>query len=240
MPPARADLLARLPAVGFLPPEDAAPWSVATRAAEFRAAVEGFAAAYWSLPPAKRGARYDRLSAAAYGPAAARLGLLESGLDVTREAGDDPTPTTLDQLVRELAAIRRRARVEKREARRTTAVVFVEFLYDTLDGLGVVLDRRSRRRGHKWSLKGFLADRVNQSLLFCSGVAGVAVIALVLVGQLSPGRAGAGPPTRTTFTPAEVQSYQAYHVAPRFRRLLGPPAGYADWVAAGKPAGKTP
>ncbi|MFO0796695.1 MAG: hypothetical protein U0804_04405 [Gemmataceae bacterium] len=266
MPPARADLLARLPAAGFVPPEDAAPWSVEVRAAEFRAAVEAFAVAYWSLPPAKRGARYDRLSAAAYGPAAARLGLLESGLDATAA---DPGPTTHDRLVRELIATRRQARIAAAQTTRPFVVVFQEFVFDTLAGLGLVrrsrgrarvaaaqttrpffvvfkeflsdmlagldLLRRSRRRGTRWSLKGFLADRVNQSLLVCSGVAAVAVIALLMSGVLFP-----GPPERTTFTPAEVQSYQAFRVAPRFRQLAGAPAGYADWLAAGMPAGRAP
>ncbi len=86
-PAARAALLRRLPRDGFVPPDAAAPWSPAARAAVFAAEVEAFAVAFWGLAPDERRRRYNALRETRYGPAAARLAEFESGLDATGGAG---------------------------------------------------------------------------------------------------------------------------------------------------------
>jgi len=99
-PSARTLLLARLPAAGFVPPEDAAPWSLGARSARFAAAVEAFAAAYWSRPPNERCARFNQLWAIRIGAGAARLCILGSGLDLEPTGGDgNSTPADVVRTV---------------------------------------------------------------------------------------------------------------------------------------------
>lgn len=114
--PTRAQLLARLPALGLVPPEDAVPWSLAARSAAFAAAVEAFAAAYWSLAPADRRKRYNQLWQERSGPAAGRLAELETGLDIAPGTAVDPWVVYVTRLARELFVLPPRVRAARRTA----------------------------------------------------------------------------------------------------------------------------
>lgn len=115
-PAARAALLRRLPRDGFVPPDDAAPWSRAARAAAFAAEVEAFAAAFWALAPDARRERFNALRERRYGPAAARLAELESGLDVEGTTPRGREETALTGIARELFVLRPRERARRRAA----------------------------------------------------------------------------------------------------------------------------
>ncbi|MFO0796694.1 MAG: hypothetical protein U0804_04400 [Gemmataceae bacterium] len=235
MTPIRSELLARLVSDGFVPPEDAAPWSVEVRAAEFRAAVEAFAAAYWSLSPDERRERYNRLWNGRYGPGAARLGLLESGLNVIHAPADAPSPRSHGRLVRELDAIRRQAEVERYEEMRARTIVSDSPVYTPSAATGEVLI--PRYSGFEQSVADARADwRVNRWLLNGVTAVGLVLVLMLLYVVFSDDR----PRWRTTFTPTEVWSFQAYHNNLGSGTYTPQPAGYADWVAAGKPAARTP
>lgn len=229
----RAALLARLPVLGFVPPEDAAPWARAARSAAFAAAVEAFAAAYWSLAPADRRERYNQLWEARYGSAAARLGLLRSGLDRTRESAGDPGPTTHDELVRELAASRRRAAARRYKERRSRAVASDRRTFDLADLVS---------HWQTSSLAGLLSHPLVHRWMTVGAVAAVVLWgALMLWLAFFPDSfPGGRPQPQTTFTPDEVQRFQRYQTTPGGSLWSVPPAGYDDWVRAGRPAGKTP
>lgn len=111
----RAARLRRLPAEGFVPPHPAA-----TDAA-FAADVRAFAAAFWSLTPADRRARWKALAGCPVGAAAARLGDLEPGLGVVPVAQPDPRAAELSDLVRELFVLPPAARAARRVAWLTAA-----------------------------------------------------------------------------------------------------------------------
>src|SRR5262245_8682799 len=117
---ARAAFLRRLPAAGFVPPPEwraaartptgrpaAGPGALPDPGADpddggARAEVEAFAAAFWSLAPAERRARWQGLldRHAADPPLAARLRRLEPGLDLDAVPADGGRTR-----VRELAAV---------------------------------------------------------------------------------------------------------------------------------------
>jgi hypothetical protein len=218
---ARSALLARLPAQGFVPSADIAPWSAAARAAAFAEAVEAFAAAYWSLEPDERRARFNVLWNGRYGPVAARLGLLEPGLNATRGG----RAVTVEALVRELATLDLRVH----DTPLATPPVATG---------SVVLPKY---RGFERSVADDRADvRINRRLV-------VGVAAAVLLGALTLAHAWFPdlfpfdrPQPRTQFTTDEVRAYRAYHDGPRAGTLTVPPHGYTDWLAAGKPAARTP
>lgn len=126
---ARAAFLRRVVADRFAPPEEcvaaanalagaALPLSPDGRsdaAEQARADVEAFAAAYWSLPPAERRARWAGLSALA-GEAVARhrLAHLEAGLDVSAVPHDNPLVEEIAAAVRTLCVLGPRERAVRR------------------------------------------------------------------------------------------------------------------------------
>ncbi len=93
-----------------MPPYAAAP------DAAFAADVRAFAAAFWSLPPADRRARWRELAGRPVGPAAARLADLEPGLGVAPAAQPDPRAAELADLVRELFVLPPAERAARRGA----------------------------------------------------------------------------------------------------------------------------
>lgn len=233
-PPTRAALLARLPALGFVPPTAAAPWSLAARSAAFAAAVDAFAAAYWSLPPDERRVRYNQLWNARHGPAAGRLGLLEPGLNVIHAPADTQGPRTHGRLVRELDAIRRRAEAEQYEEMRARTIVSDRPVYTPPAATAEVaiprysgFERSVADAGAEW--------RVNRKLL--AGAAAVSLFAVLMMADVwfADGRR-----PRTTFTPAEVRAFEAYQDRPRRAARAVAPVGYDDWLRAGRPASRIP
>ncbi|OWK47296.1 hypothetical protein [Fimbriiglobus ruber] len=126
---ARSTFLAALPGDDFVPPADRVagtaalegsqvpvhPDAEAIQLARFRRDVDAFAAAYWSLAPDARRARWAALSARAPdGRAAHRLKHLKSGLDVQITPHTDPTVEELAQVVRELYVLDTRPRAARR------------------------------------------------------------------------------------------------------------------------------
>lgn len=126
---ARAAFLRRVAADGFVPPEacvaaanrlagTAVPLSAGgaeVEVAHFRNEIEAFAAAYWSLPPADRRARWAGLSAGATDePPAARLRGLEAGLDLAVEPHPNPLAEEVAGAVRELYVLGPRGRAVRR------------------------------------------------------------------------------------------------------------------------------
>lgn len=248
--PARAALLRRLPADGFVPAEDATPWSTAARCAAFAADVEAFAAAFWSLTPADRRVRFNTLWNARYGLAATRLGEIEHGLDYPRTTARGGSPSTIQELVRELAAIRARGLPEFLEdvhtgafttpipAGTTGVLAPITFLSDALptapdrfSGMSHGADRHSR-----------LSDlwHANPRLLI-GLVAVVAVVLMVLIDSHYPNWLPAVHDPRTVFTYSEVSDFLSYRDGLRQGKSYRPaPPRYADWLVAGMPAGRSP
>jgi hypothetical protein len=117
-PPTRTQLLARLPDLGFVPPDGATPEG--TAAAAFTAAVENLALTFWDLAPAERRACWNALRGQNDSPAAARLADLEPGLDVTPARQTDRHAAELGRVVRELFTLPPRARAARRRDWLTT------------------------------------------------------------------------------------------------------------------------
>ncbi|MBN9523620.1 hypothetical protein J0H58_34765 [bacterium] len=241
---ARTELLRRLPRDGFLPAEDAAPWSRAGRCAAFAADVEAFAAGYWAMPPAERRARFNALWNARYGPAAGRLGLLEDGLDV---AGDGRAATTHAGLVRELEVIRHQAVAARLDEMRARTIMWpVPAPVARTDAaperpveeLPAFDEYRLPRRPSGAPY----ADLWYANGLFLLGLAAAGLIGLaVLVYANFPGRFPETPGTPLPFTAREVRDFQSYHDGLRDGKPYRPqPARYGEWLRAGKPGARVP
>jgi hypothetical protein len=126
-----AAFLRALPADQFVPPEEAAvavnalagtalPLSArgeAVAASDLGAEVAGFAAAFWSLPPADRRPRWAGLSArCGDNHLRNQLTALQPGLDVEVKPHPDPTTEELAALVRELFVLPPHAQALRRVA----------------------------------------------------------------------------------------------------------------------------
>ncbi len=117
----RAAFLRALPGHGFAPPEAAVAalggeLPAGALAERFAADVRAFAAAFWSLPPAERRARWEALAARAAGPAAGWLRELRRALDERSAAPADPAAAELAALACELVVLPPRARAARRVA----------------------------------------------------------------------------------------------------------------------------
>ena len=111
----RAAFLRALPRWGFAPPAaDASAILPDDPAGCFAARVDEFAAGFWLLTPDAREVGWGALSAAAVGPAAARLADLRPGLGVVPVLPRDPDAAAVAALVRELFALPPRARAARR------------------------------------------------------------------------------------------------------------------------------
>jgi len=256
-PVTRRELLACLPALAFVPPEDAAPWSLAARSAAFAAAVEAFAAEYWALPPrGERRVRYNQLWDDRVGPVTGRLAELAPGLDVDPKPPPDPLTGDVAKVIREWFVLppadraARRARWlrdhdhDRRWADAVRAVMGTDWELAALAPRLVECVTRGlwptslplppARVGNPTPRPADYPP-INRLFLRSTVAGAVAVLVVVVAFALVATPRPAGPPR---FTTEEVGRFLAYREM--IEKGAVPPEApprYYDWLAAQQPKG---